>query len=102
MLLGEHTLRRKLATRNTGGALEQQALPTRARAVVSRDDVDHATVRVRAVQSATLRPANDLQAFNRRRIKLLHEERVRDLDAVDVDLWDAQTKRARPANASVT
>ena len=52
---------------------ELEAVAAGRRAVVPRDDVDHAAVRVRPVQRRALRAANDLEALDRRRIELPDE-----------------------------
>ena len=76
-------------------------MTARARAIVARRDVDDAAVRVGAVQCRALRTTNDLEPLDRRRIDLPDEQRVRDLDPVDVDLRVAEAERARAADTAV-
>ena len=70
-------------------------------ALVTRNDVDDAADRVGAVQRRTLRTANHFDAIDRVRREAADEQRIRDLDAVDIDLRIAQPERARAANAGV-
>ena len=75
--------------------------PSPLDAFVPRDDVDDAADRVRAVERRALRAANHFDAIDRARVEARDEQRVRDLDAVDVDLRIAEAERARAANAGV-
>src|SRR2546423_242025 len=71
------------------------------RAIVARDDVDHAADGVGTVKSGTLWAANDLNAIDGFRSELRYEQRIGQLDSVNVHLWVAGTERAGAANTSV-
>ena len=64
-------------------------------------DVDHATDSVRSVECCALRATNYLDPLHGLRRELGDEQRIGELDAVDVDLRIAGAERAGTANTSV-
>src|SRR4051812_2976692 len=64
-----------------------------------RHDVDDAADRVGAVERGSLRPAYDLDPFDGAGIEAREQQRIRDLDTIDVHLGIAELERARAANA---
>ena len=82
-------------------ALLRRCASSAVGAVVSHDDVDHPRDGVGAVQRRALRPANDFDTLDGIGAQLREEQRIRDLDAVDVDLGIAHLQRARAAQAAI-
>src|SRR5512138_3483357 len=102
MTLGEHAARRVDAAGHAGAGLQLHAWRATIDAVVARDDVDHAADGVGAVECRALGSSDDLHVVHRLDVERRDEERVRDLDTVDVYLWIAEAERARAADARVT
>src|SRR6476620_6166305 len=69
--------------------------------VVTRHDVDDATDRVSPVKCRALRTADDLDALDGLGSELRHQQRIRELDAVDINLRIAGAERAAASNAAV-
>ena len=92
----------KRALRDADAALHAGALAARVGGRVIGDDVDDATDSIRPIERRALRAANHFDMVHRLRRELRDEQRVRDLDSIDVDLRVAHAERARPANASIS
>src|SRR5690349_10967494 len=68
---------------------------------MSAYDVHDAADRISAIERRALWSANHFDVVDRFWSEARDEQRVRDLDAVDIDLWIAHAERARAANARV-
>ncbi len=100
VLLSEYRAAGEVRRRHAEPPMHVRARRSALRDVVARHDVRDAAQRVRAVQGAALRPTNHLDVIDRLRRDACHQQRVGDLDAVDVDLRRTRTERAGPADAA--
>ena len=100
MLLDEHGPRCKSAMGCASGT-PKLGLITVITFVVTHDDVDDATNCVCSVERSSLRAANHLDALDRVGAQLGEQKRIRDLDAIYVDLGIAHLKRARTTQTAV-
>ncbi len=101
VILRENRPRRVIGLGEARAADCLGAIGSGLRPFVTSDDVHDAADGVSPVECRSLRTANHFDVIDHRRIEISNQQRIGDLDTVDVHLWITDAERARAANASV-
>src|SRR5687768_16389799 len=99
MLLRQGRPWTEVAAQHADVAARDEAASAIRRTGMPTDNVDHAADRVRAIERRPLRAPNDLDSLDRLWREVGDDQRVGDLDTIDIDLRVAGAERARAADA---